>query len=67
MVGSQQKMTDFFVGSTSKKAKLDVGASQEKNTVSRGETIRLIRIRNPWGKKGKFTMVCSSVWLLNQF
>jgi calpain-15 len=72
MVGSQQKMTDFFGGSTSKKAKLDVGASQEKNTASsnshgREETIRLIRIRNPWGKKGKSNMIRASVWLLNQF
>jgi hypothetical protein len=53
LVGEQQKVTDFFLQTTTtspsepKKAKLEVGSSDKPNR----NTIRLVRIRNPWGKR----------------
>jgi calpain-15 len=41
VVGEQQRVTDFFTGSPEKK----------KETKKQKTTLRLVRIRNPWGKK----------------
>lgn len=41
VVGEQQKVTEFFTGST----------ELEKDNKKQKTTVRLVRIRNPWGKK----------------
>eukprot|EP00980_Cylindrotheca_fusiformis_P019232 scaffold6544_cov112-Cylindrotheca_fusiformis.AAC.4 len=64
VIGSQQKVTDFFAGISSKKAKLENGTSR---TNPRKETIRLLSIRNPWGKKGKICIVTFSSSVVAHF
>jgi calpain-15 len=49
LVGAQPKVTDFFVNPKTKKQK--VNKNNEPKQQQQRETIRLVRIRNPWGKK----------------
>jgi calpain-15 len=57
IVGEQSKVTDFFCRSPeNKKSKVDPSDKQgdgddAKSTLGERTTVRLVRIRNPWGTK----------------